>query len=686
VRLATPTGITPPLVLGVDRLPQQPIAETISALPVAMSGALGGGQIIRSSFAGKQGQPIVVELEAQRLGANFKPVVRLYDSRGKQLAYSPPRAPVGGDARVAVTLPADGTYTIELHDLLYRAAGPGFFRLKVGELSYADFAWPQAITRGTKAVVRMTASNLPAEATAEVDASQNTWRGRRAGAAPATPLFSGGVPGMLITDGSEVAETPVADGQKQMLSAVPCGVTGQIQAKGEEDQYLVPVTAGQKLRVDVTARRIGSMLDGVLIIRGPQGNELARNDDMPGTADPGLDFTVPAGVDKLFVCVRDMQNRFSSEHIYHLGIRDASAPDVAATIGVDTIHVPVGSATLLPVTITRTNYAGPLRIEAIGTVGDVRLDGAEVPAGATSALLTIAAKGGYPVHSTLRLVVRATEPNVDLVRNIQGPDTSGATRRQPWLREEFGFAVVESGPLSIAWNTAVERRIAFRGDKLPLHLNVTRKAGVTGDLRLRLVSTQPTPKKKIKENNQDKEVDDLDRTLRIAGGMPIFKPDATAIAADLLIPGDLPAQAWDYVVVAELLSTDGKNVVALANTSAERLVAETPFTLELTSTPQAEGKAGLGETGKFTGKIVRAAGFTQPVILTLKGLPADVKMVPQATVAADATEFTLPLAFEYGSKQGEFKGVKLAASVMGDLQPVATADVEIKIVAGEKPQ
>jgi hypothetical protein len=682
VRLATPTGITPPLVLGVDRLPQQPLVETIPALPVSMTGALGGGQIVKTSFAGKRDQPLVVDVEVQRLGANFKPVVRLYDSRGKQLTFSPPQHAIGGDARVALKLPADDTYTIELHDLLYRAAGPGYFRLKVGDLAFADFALPLAVPKSDKSDIHFTGTNLPPTATATV-IKEFDFRADIPGGAPAAPLFTGGQPRVLLSDAAEIAEPPPGAGRA--LAAAPCGVSGVIAAAGEEDQYTVPVTAGQKLRIDVRARRLGSSLDGVLIVRGPQGNELARNDDQPGTPDPGLDFTVPAGVNQIVVGVRDMENRFSDEHVYHLSIRDAGAPDIAATIAQDTIQVPAGGTTLVPVTLTRTNYNGPVKLEVTSAVGKLRIDGAEIPAGANMALLTITAQGGAPAHSVARIVARATEPNVQLARLVMGPDTNGATRYQPWLRRDFGLAVVEAGPITVE-RKLVENPKTFRGTAIPLPLKLTRKAGAVGDVRVRLVTTQPMPKKKIKENNQDKEVDDVDRALRLVEGQPVFKPDQAEVAVNLQIPGDLPEQPWSYVLVAELLAADGKSVVAATATSGESLIPAAPLKLELTSAPQAEGRAGTGAAGNFTGKITREAGFNKPVTITLTGLPPEVKMVPQVVVEGAASDFTLPLTFQFGSKAGEFKGIKLSAIVAGDKVPAAVANVDVKIVPGEQPQ
>ncbi len=685
VRIGSAAGISPPLMLGVERLPQLPVAEQIAALPVSLTGAVAGGQIIKTSFAGKEGTPLVVDVAAQRMGANFKPVVRLYDSHGKQIAWSPPQHPLGGDARLAITLPADDTYTIELHDLLYRGGGPGFFHMNVGALSYADFTLPLGVTKGTRNDLRYTSTNVAPQQTASIDATSMAIAGARTITIPADMLFSGSLPNIVVSDYAEAVETPPAAGQQQLLAAVPSAISGVIAAKGEEDQYLVPVTAGQKLRIDVQARQLGSMLDGVLVIRNAQGGELARNDDQPGTEDPGLDFTVPANVDKLLVCVRDMEHRFGDAFVYRATIRDTAAPMISASIDSNTIEIPAGGTVVLPVNVMRGNYNGPLKITLEGAQGEIQLAGEVIPAGVNSTLLTLTAVSAAPVQSVGQLVVRATEANVNLACYALTPAANNASRHQPAWRHEVGVAIVAPAAINIAWKDAGNANV-FVGDKLPLSLALTRAAGTAGNIRVRLQTTQVMPKKKIKENNQDKEVDDVDRALRLAEGMPTFTPEVADAAATLLIPGDLSQQPWTVVAIAELLSADGKNVLAAASTAARTFTPTAPFTLELTSTPQAEGKAGLGETGKFTGKITRAAGFTQPVTITLGGLPGEVKMVPSVVVPPDQTEFTLPLSFEYGSKAGDYKGLKLSASVADAKVASAAADVEVKIVVGEKPQ
>ena len=124
LRLATDRGMSKPWAVGVDHLAQRPIEESINIVPLALHGNLTGERIVRTQFAGIQGQQLVIDVESRRLGAKLKPVVRVYNEHGTQIAWSPPQPPIAGDARCTVKIPADGQYTIELHDVLRRGEAP----------------------------------------------------------------------------------------------------------------------------------------------------------------------------------------------------------------------------------------------------------------------------------------------------------------------------------------------------------------------------------------------------------------------------------------------------------------------------------------------------------------------------------------------------------------------------------
>src|SRR5262249_33055189 len=134
LRVANRKGISNPVAIAIEALPQTPFTPQIPQLPVVLEGVVTDSASARTTFTGKKGQRLVAEVEARRLGSALDPLLTLYDGRRVQVAWSQGLARLAGDARLEATLPADGTYALELHDALYRAGNAGFFRLKIGDL------------------------------------------------------------------------------------------------------------------------------------------------------------------------------------------------------------------------------------------------------------------------------------------------------------------------------------------------------------------------------------------------------------------------------------------------------------------------------------------------------------------------------------------------------------------------
>jgi hypothetical protein len=685
LRVATATGISPAVVVGIDRLPQLAFAEQVPPLPAALSGSVGGGQVLKTTLAGKAGQRLVLDVEALRLGGGLKPVVRLYDPRGKQLAWSPPQVELGGDARCEFTLPADAVYTIELHDQLYRPAGPGFFRLKLGDLATADFALPLAVAAGSKQSLTYPGSTLTTAA--EHDATAANVPGETNAALPAAENFTGAAPRLVLGTHPEVVEAAAAEGAAgpQELPAAPIGISGVLSAPGQEDKYVLPVTAGQKLRVAVIARQFGSPLDAELSIRKPDGAQLAYGDDSPSSSDPAIDFDVPEGVSQVHLVIKDRIGGGGANYVYRIAAVDRTLPDFDITLPAGELNLPAGGTQVVPVQIARRGYAGPIELSIEGLPSGVTLAGNVIPAGATIGLLTLSAADQPPQAAIVRVIGKALESPVPLARVASFGEVAGSKYRPAW-RTLWGLAVTQKAPIGIVWNGAEDDKLLL-GSKLAARLTLTRTEGTAGNIRIRLLTSQPMPRKTIKENNQDKEVDDVDRALRLEGE-PTFAEGAADPTVQILVPADLAQQPWDLVLVADLLAADGKTAVASLAAPVRRLSVAAPLQLQLTGEPKATGKAGAGETDSVRGTIVRAAGFDQPVAVTLEGLPKGYS-APQTIVPADQSEFALPLTFAFGTKAGELKGAKLVAVSA----PVSTRSVRsnaipltIEVVPGEKPQ
>ena len=142
LRLVAPGGVSAPVIIGVDRLPQTVIAPETKSLPASLHGSVAAGAIAETKFAGKKGQALLIEVEAQRIGSKLRPVIHLYGPNKLQAAWGWGSPTLAGDARIEAALPMDGDYTLTLHDLEYAAVAPGHYRLKVGGFGCADQIFP----------------------------------------------------------------------------------------------------------------------------------------------------------------------------------------------------------------------------------------------------------------------------------------------------------------------------------------------------------------------------------------------------------------------------------------------------------------------------------------------------------------------------------------------------------------
>ncbi|HTM53825.1 MAG TPA: hypothetical protein VL175_07325 [Pirellulales bacterium] len=690
LRVASASGISPAVALAIDGLSQASFAEQLPGRNVAMTGNISGSTIAATTFQGKKDEPIVIEVESRRLGAALNPVVHLYDARGTQVASAQGRAALAGDARLSAVLPADGSYRIELHDGLYRGESPGFFRLKVGQFSYADLVYPLAAKRGATSQFEFASTNFPAEARAS-----NTWPSgdplQRVEPAPwpsgGVNLITGSRPAVRVSDVAEAIEAPAGE-KPQELGAAPIAINGRIGKPREQDRFRISVTPGQTLRFDVLASRAGSSLDGVLSIQNEQGAELATSDDRPGARDPLADFKVPDQVTALVAVVRDLEGRGGADYVYRLAITPAGPPSFELALFDDRYQVPKDGAQLVRVRATRAGYNGPIKLNFRRLPASVSITGDEIPAGATDALVTLSAPGLNVAQSLSDVLGTSIDANPPINAQALMP-ANVVNTHQPWLRDEIALAVTDPAPIGLVWDLFPSDVKLALGTPLPIKLRVTRGKNVSGAVKLTLLNSQIMPRKRVKVNNQDREVDDVDRALRLQSEMMIAADQSEATGA-ILIPADLPQIAYDLAIQAELLEASGKNTVATIVTPARRMTASTPIRVELASADPIEVRSGLGETGKLVGKVSRAPGFNLPVTLTIAGLTKGLS-APTFNVPADQTQFEFALALPFGAPAGEVKGAKLVATSTVDPKnpkAVVRADevaLALKVVPGEKP-
>jgi hypothetical protein len=686
LRAVNGDGVSNAIPVGIDALEQLRLSDRVDVLPVALTGAVTGDQSARTTFAGKKDEKIVVEIEARRLLSQLRPVVHLYDARGVQIAWAQASHRFEGDARLSAVLPVDGDYTIEVHDALYQGASPGHFRLTIGGFHYADFAFPSAVHTGSEATVTLLGSNVDPKTQVSVSAPL---RPQYFPCPPADTLKTSGLrPAVLASEVIEAIESPSAGENLQSLSA-PSAVHGRLTKAGEEDRYRVKAAAGQKLKAEIHAARHGSPVDAVLTVYDAQGkNVLATGDDRPGMKDPAVEFTVPAGASDVVVGVKDLLRRGGDDFAYRLALLSPDRPDFTLAVADERFNVPQGGRSLVRVAVERRGYPGPIDLSFENLPPSIAVENARIEAGSNIGLVLLGGLGGSGEYAAARLVGQAVggDGSQEIVRTALLP-ANPLTERQPWLREDLAVAIAKTSPVSLAWEPAASRLPL--GGKLSAKVTAKRAGAAAGAVRLSLITTQQMPKKTIKENNQDKQVDDVERTLRLEGA-PVIAADQSEALVDLLVPGDLAEMTYGLVLRGELLGGDGKQVLAATYSPAFVARPTRPIAVALHGASAIDARAGLGETGKLSGTITRTAGFHQPVRVTLEGLPAGIP-APFQDVPADQSEFELMVRLPHGLKAGMMNNVSLVGVSLqapGDLASAVRTNrvpVTLNVVAGEKP-
>jgi hypothetical protein len=285
LRALAPGGLSNLVLVRVDSLPQvaeaEPNDDPSSAQPVepgvALAGTLTPRDIDHARVEGRRGTRLTVEVEARRLGRPLAPVLTLLGPTGAAIAQASRTPGLDGDARLSVLLPEDGPYTIRLHDNLYGGAEGLGYRLRIErDGAFATGLHPLGGRAGETVTVeasggtldepRSRTITLPDDPGLVMDVGPFDGPG---GPVPAPQRF-------VVGGGTELAEP--AEGAPAAFEP-GAAVNGRIGEPGEVDRYTLKVKKGESVALRVRAAELGSWLDSVVRVVGPEGRELAINDD-----------------------------------------------------------------------------------------------------------------------------------------------------------------------------------------------------------------------------------------------------------------------------------------------------------------------------------------------------------------------------------------------------------------------
>lgn len=195
-------------------------------------------------------------------------------------------------------------------------------------------------------------------------------------------LMADDLPSVIDNGGNKTLSTAQA-------VSFPTAVDGATEGESY-DFYKLTLPSGQRLSVEMVARRLGSPLDPVVRLLDAGGRELAYSDDEPGIgADSRFVYQVASAGD-YFLEVRDIRYQGSANHRYHLRI--GNFPLVTTPFP---LAGQKGTSPKLTAAGPSSQELSPLSVAVPAEVAGGRLPMAiKYPQGQGSAALSLIASGG----------------------------------------------------------------------------------------------------------------------------------------------------------------------------------------------------------------------------------------------------------------------------------------------------
>ncbi len=477
LRVMTPAGLSNPLRFQVGVLPEAHETDVAGAggaplpldLPVLLNGQITPGDVDRFRLRARQGQKLVVRVQARRLipyladavPGWFQATAALYDPSGNEVAYADDFR-FDPDPVLLFEVPADGIYTLEVRDAIYRGRDDFVYRIAVGELPFVTRVFPLGGQEGAPTVATLAGWNLPTD-TLNLDTQPGGPAIRRA-AVGADGL--GGEVCYAVDALPEAAEAEPNDtiAEAQQVT-VPLIVNGRINRPGDVDSFSFAGRAGEEIVAEVYARRLRSPLDSMLQLLDATGAVIESNDDhkdptmglVTHHADSYLRVQLPEnGAYRVRLC--DTQRQGGDAFAYRLHLR-APQPDFALRVTPSSVNVRAGrSATVTVHAMRRDGFAGDIDIALADAPEGFTLSEARIAGDEDTVEARLSAPLGVPRQAfPVRLEGRAQIGGAEVVR----PVVPAEDMMQAFIwwfvvpQQELLVAVTGSRPVPAVWRPLV---------------------------------------------------------------------------------------------------------------------------------------------------------------------------------------------------------------------------------------
>jgi hypothetical protein len=476
----------------------------LSSLPAIVNGQIMEGDIDVYRFAAKKGQSLVIKADARKIlpyiadgvPGWFQPTIALYDKKGNELAHADSFY-FSQDPVLFYDITEDSEYLVEIRDSIYRGREDFVYRLAIGELPFITRIAPLGAAYESSTALSIFGKNLPVQ-TLNICGTNRRVPIQHIQLKSKEGVLTERVP-FAFSDLPEVNEKILGVDEKIQEVKIPVVINGAIDYPGNKDSYSFSGKTGQKLVIEVTARRLGSPVDSYIILYNSKGEKIAENDEDPTYkwddilthhADSGLIFTLPKN-DTYSVSIFDLQGKGGEKYAYRLRISEP-LPDFILYALPPSVTIPRGGTGYFRVhAIRKDGFTGPIKISLSNASKGFKLSSSVIPEGSNDIKLTLSAS--YEMGAGVALC------EMEGSAQVSGRVVARAVTPAEEYTQAFAYKhLVHSGeqllliappdPFSISFALDSNEMLELtQGKETKLRVEVSRRDGFEEGIRLQLV-------------------------------------------------------------------------------------------------------------------------------------------------------------------------------------------------------
>lgn len=539
LRLQSAAGISNKLNFEVGQYPD--VVETkgstaakpniVKQLPAVLCGQILPGEIDYFSFKAEKAMNLVAAVKGRALvpfiadavPGWFQPVISIHNSKGREVAYCDDYR-LSVDPVIILNVPESDTYTLEIHDAIYRGREDFNYRIELGAIPFIESVYPAAVKVGKKTEIRLNGVNLKSDKliySTDKD-GYNTLTAPGKDDALSNPVCVWGTKKTENLHLNDKTDFKIADNQVFFDT-----LTTQSRLK----QYTFMVDAGETATFEVTARRIGSLLDGRLRLLDETGKLLAEaddvEDDMQGLmtfhADPVLTYTfkVPG---RYYLQVEDVLNNRGSDYFYLLEKKKTTQP-FEVFVSPATLSVARGGTSIFTVTVTgKDKINKPIELNLKGLPAGSKVSNMKIPGGTKKKEVSVtipenSAEGTYDLRLTATMFDPKNKTDIASENAVAADEMMQAFYyRHNIPAAGFSAEVTPKAPFRIEFPSDLYSKSEYQihateGDTL---INIPLKIKRNNDFK-ELIELSVYPKNKnVVMNNVNVLPDEMEKTVTLS--------------------------------------------------------------------------------------------------------------------------------------------------------------------------